>query len=342
MSRGSASATIVPRTSTHAVTWQIVMNSSQPGILAPISSHCRYLEFGAVPDKDHISVLRDLFSRSIAEAIVIGVGPGLAQGLGHAIEGLRPFPALSGPGCDVPSTQAGWCWVRGPDRGRIVHEARSVVHVLRPPFRCDRVVDGFKYDRGLDLTGYEDGTENPSGDDAVDAAVVGGAGPSLDGSSFVAVQQWVHDLDRFNTMPQSERDHIIGHRLSDNEELEDAPISAHVKRTAQEAFDPEAYVLRRSMPWADGNGEGLMFVAFGKSLDAFEAQLSRMTETGRQRDRRPFPFLASHLGKLFLVSADFRWTSGVGRLRHLTVSSHGPEPTYHHVRNRPQWTLSRA
>jgi len=78
-------------------------------------------------------------------------------------------------------------------------------------------------------------------------------------------------------MSQDERDNIIGRRLSDNEELDDAPVSAHVKRTAQESFDPEAFVVRRSMPWANVGGEGLMFVAFGKSLDAFEAQLRRMT-----------------------------------------------------------------
>ena len=77
-------------------------------------------------------------------------------------------------------------------------------------------------------------------------------------------------------MPQSERDNIIGRGLCDNAELEDAPISAHVKRTAQESFEPEAFVVRRSMPWANASGEGLMFVAFGKSLDAFEAQLRRM------------------------------------------------------------------
>jgi putative iron-dependent peroxidase len=30
------------------------------------------------------------------------------------------------------------------------------------------------------------------------------------------------------------------------------------------------------MPWADATQAGLMFVAFGKSLDAFDAQLKRM------------------------------------------------------------------
>jgi putative iron-dependent peroxidase len=52
--------------------------------------------------------------------------------------------------------------------------------------------------------------------------------------------------------------------------------SSHVKRTAQESFEPKAFVLRRSMPWADGMCGGLNFVAFGKSFDAFEAQLRRM------------------------------------------------------------------
>ena len=35
-------------------------------------------------------------------------------------------------------------------------------------------------------------------------------------------------------------------------------------------------MVRRSVPRADKGGEGLMFVAFGQSLDAFEAQLRRM------------------------------------------------------------------
>jgi len=45
---------------------------------------------------------------------------------------------------------------------------------------------------------------------------------------------------------------------------------------AQESFQPEAFVLRRSMPWADATNEGLVFVAFGKSFNAFDALLRRM------------------------------------------------------------------
>jgi putative iron-dependent peroxidase len=36
-----------------------------------------------------------------------------------------------------------------------------------------------------------------------------------------------------------------------------------VKRTAQECFSPEAFILRRSTQWSNGNAGGLNFVAFG-------------------------------------------------------------------------------
>ena len=116
----------------------------------------------------------------------------------------------------------------------------------------------------------------PQGNKALEAAFVRGQGIGLDGSSFVAVQLWVHDFERFAAMPTKEQDDAIGRRRSDNQELSDAPPSSHVKRTAQESFSPEAFVLRRSMPWSEGNAAGLNFVAFGKSFDAFEAQLKRM------------------------------------------------------------------
>ena len=132
------------------------------------------------------------------------------------------------------------------------------------------------YREGRDLSGYVDGTENPTGDAAAQAALVDAASASLAGSSFVAVQQWLHDLDSFEAHPAPHRDNIIGRTQEDDVELDDAPPSAHVKRTAQESFIPEAFVLRRSMPWAEEEHMGLMFVAFGKSFDAFEALLERM------------------------------------------------------------------
>jgi putative iron-dependent peroxidase len=177
----------------------------------------------------------------------------------------------------LPSTPAAlWCWLRGSDRGELLHRSRKVLATLSPAFNLESVTEGFQYDAGRDLTGYEDGTENPTGEKAVEAAIVRGQDNGLDGSSFVAVQQWLHDFDRFETLSPEEQDHSVGRRRIDNEEIADVPASAHVKRTAQESFTPTAFILRRSMPWTDGMRGGLVFVAFGKSFDAFEAQLRRM------------------------------------------------------------------
>jgi len=259
------------------------MDTVQPGILLPVPQCCRYLTFGLIPGADPSEGLEKLKEYGAGAGIVVGLGLSVVSALGEAVEGLRPFPSMVGPGVDIPATPAAlWIWLRGDDPGKLVQTANDLKRLLSPAFRVDEVIDGFKHDvspdgLGRDLSGYEDGTENPEGEDAVKAAVVTGAGPAMDGSSFVAAQRWVHELSIFGRMSAQERDHVIGRRASDNEELEDAPESAHVKRTAQEDFEPEAFVIRRSMPWADAAGEGLEFVAFGASLDAFEAQLTRMS-----------------------------------------------------------------
>jgi putative iron-dependent peroxidase len=248
--------------------------NAQPSIFPGVPRVARYLSFSNRPDTGSAASMEPVQNLDIDDRIVIGIGEPLVALWGGVVPGLRTFPALSGPGVQVPSGQhALWLWLRGDDQGELVNRSISIADSLAGEFRLEQVVDGFKYgneEMGLDLTGYEDGTENPTGDDAVAAAI------AADGSSFVAVQQWVHDLRSFSALPQSEQDHIIGRRKSDNEEIEDAPESAHVKRVEQESFTPEAIVLRRSMPFAQTYGEGLMFVAFGKTLDAFEVQLRRM------------------------------------------------------------------
>jgi len=237
----------------------------------------RYLKFELESDVDPRSGFEALRDLRVDETLVIGVGPSLLEAAGVRVEGIRPFPQLVGAKVDIPSTQSAlWCWLRGEDRGEIVHQTRTLAETLQDHFNVIDIVDSFMFGDSRDLTGYEDGTENPQGDDAVAAGILSETGTDLDGSSFVAVQQWIHDLDAFESLPQKVRDQIIGRRLSDNEELDDAPPSAHVKRTEQESFEPEAFVVRRSLPWTDGPENGLMFVAFGRTLDAFEMQLRRM------------------------------------------------------------------
>jgi porphyrinogen peroxidase len=163
------------------------------------------------------------------------------------------------------------------DRSAMFDAGRAFAAALADAFTVSEEIEAFKYRGGKDLSGFEDGTENPKGEAALAASVIAGRGNGLDGGSFVAVQRWVHDLHAVEAMKLETREMTIGRRQESNEEIEDAPESAHVKRTAQESFEPEAFVLRRSMPYGGIAEHGLYFVAYGESLDRFERQLRRMS-----------------------------------------------------------------
>lgn len=250
----------------------------QQGLLAkPVPAHARHLFFSLQSVQALPAVLDVLLPQVDGQSLILGVGAPLVKALGRDVPGLRAFPQLDAV-VENPSTQhALWLWLRGEERGELFLQAQALEQLLAPALRLVDNVDGFLHRGGHDLSGYEDGTENPVDDEAIEAAIVAGEQPGLAGSSFAAFQLWKHDLNYFKSLPQVEQDNIIGRRLSDNEELEDAPASAHVKRTAQESFAPEAFVVRRSVAWADERGAGLAFVALGHSLDAFEVQLRRMS-----------------------------------------------------------------
>lgn len=243
----------------------------QPSVLAPVSPAARFTEWDLCPGADPGAVRRALAALPVDAETLIGVGAPLASFLGVERDELRVFPALPGRGVTAPSTQhALLIRATAGDPGAALHAARRAAGPLTGLFRCADATDAATYDGGRDLTGYVDGTENPTGGAAAAAAL------ASDGSSFLAIQRWVHDLDAFEHHGPEARDAIFGRSRADDVELPDAPISAHVRRTAQEGFTPPAFVVRRSMPWAHGSRHGLVFLAFGHSFDAFEALLRRM------------------------------------------------------------------
>jgi putative iron-dependent peroxidase len=194
-----------------------IIERVQPGILKPVPIVARSLTFRIDDPAGAGESLREFAARYSCDCGVVGLGEPCTRAMSARIPGFGTFPAMSGPALAVPSTQdALWIRLCGPDRGVVFDSARTVRHLLAGAFRLSDTLDTFIYHGGRDLTRFEDGTENPEDDAAIDAAIVRD-GP-LAGSSFVAVQQWVHDLGRFECRSAKERDEIIGRSAETNEE----------------------------------------------------------------------------------------------------------------------------
>jgi putative iron-dependent peroxidase len=182
------------------------MSETQSGILAGCPRLAMYMTFTLIDAAAAKKALRALCDSADGDKTVVGLGEPLVLAIGGTIQGLRTFPSYSGSGFTVPSTQSHlWLWLRGDDRGDLMLRSQALAATLAPAFAQESVVDGFQYGASRDLTGYEDGTENPKGKKAVEAGVVAGRGDGMDGSSFVAVQQWVHDFKRFGALSPRER-----------------------------------------------------------------------------------------------------------------------------------------
>jgi len=248
--------------------------------LAALPDFAKFITYRLTAEDNLRQCLQQLALFVDGESVVLGVGKPLADKLGCQIPGLTAMPEYSHNNLTLPADQGDlMLWLRAHGgssaMGELSHLAMRLRGLLSSNFVEHSHVDAFNYD-GRDLSGYEDGTENPEGDKALAAAFVASSEGGLYGSSFMALQPWQHSLMEFKQRSQAEQDNTIGRRIEDNEEFDEAPESAHVKRAAQESYTPEAFILRRSMPWVSGARNGLVFVAFGKSFAAFNAIMQRM------------------------------------------------------------------
>jgi putative iron-dependent peroxidase len=161
------------------------------------------------------------------------------------------------------------------------------------------------------LIGFVDGTENPTGQAAIDAVVVGDEDAEFAGGSYVIVQKYLHDLTRWNDLPVAEQERIIGrHKLSDVE-LDDAvkPTYAHNALTTIVENGEELDIVRDNMPFGDvGKGEfGTYFIGYARSPHRIEQMLENMF-VGRPPGNydRLLDFSRAVTGTLFFVpSATF-------------------------------------
>jgi putative iron-dependent peroxidase len=224
---------------------------------------------------------------------------------------LHPFRELSGPVHSAPSTPGDLLFhirAQRPDLcfalgGEIMDRLRDVVTVRDE-------VHGFKYFDVRDLLGFVDGTENPVGQAAADAVLVGSEDEAFAGGSYVIVQKYVHDLTAWNALPVEAQELAIGRRKLSDVELSDKPANAHVALTT--IVDPdgtEREILRDNMPFGSvGKGEfGTYFIGYARTPTVTERMLERMfLGDGAAAHDRILDFSTAVTGSLFYTpTVDF-------------------------------------
>jgi len=172
-------------------------------------------------------------------------------------------------------------------------------------------VHGFRYFDDRDLIGFVDGTENPRGQKAVDAVLVGEEDRTFAGGSYVIVQKYLHDMDGWNALSSEDQERIIGRKKLSDIELEDTtkPTSAHSALTTIVEDGKEIKILRDNMPFGrPSQGEfGTYFIGYSRSPRTIEQMLDNMF-IGRPPGNydRLLDFSRAVTGSLFFVpSATF-------------------------------------
>jgi putative iron-dependent peroxidase len=214
---------------------------------------------------------------------VIGFGADLAHRLGLVVpEDFRSFETIGAGGRTAPATQHDlFVWFHGQARADIFDAALGARRAITEVGAIVADVAAFVYHDSRDLTGFIDGTENPSADEGRDLAVVAEGRPGS-GGSVVLLQRWVHDLDRFHALAIAEQERVFGRTKPDSVELteHELPENAHISRVAMDDDDGnEVEIYRRSVPWGDSTESGLVFVGFTDELTKIDDMLHAMYGT---------------------------------------------------------------
>ena len=172
-------------------------------------------------------------------------------------------------------------------------------------------VQGFRYFDDRDLIGFVDGTENPRGQAAADAVLIGEEDPTFAGGSYVIVQKYLHDLERWNTLSTEEQEKIIGrhqavrHRTGRRGQTHLSTQRAHNHRRGRKRDQDPARQHALRQP---GHGEfGTYFIGYSRSPRTIEQMLENMF-VGRPPGNydRLLDFSRAVTGNLFFVpSATF-------------------------------------
>ena len=158
--------------------------------------------------------------------------------------------------------------------------AKQIMAKLGSALTVQDETHGFKYFDDRDLIGFVDGTENPVGKACTDAAIIGDEDPDFAGGSYVIVQKYLHDLQKWNELPVEKQEGIVGRKKLSDIELDDAakPPFAHNVLTTIVENGKQLDIVRDNMPFGDvGKGEfGTYFIGYARSPRRTEQMLENM------------------------------------------------------------------
>jgi putative iron-dependent peroxidase len=265
------------------------MASPQSGIFALGTSSHAYLELDlaltAEPGSVVARVARMREPRTTIGGVnlVAGFRPELWFGVApdDAPPGVTGFnePIVGPTGYALPATQHDIVlWLTGAGYDVVFDLSRDVVAALAGQAELSHEMVGWPYHHDRDLTGFIDGTENPTLVDAMSVALVPPGTPG-EGGSILLLQQWEHDAMDWESLPVAAQEAVIGRRKPDSVELDPKPITSHVARTDQDQFGK---IFRRNIAYGSVSRHGTIFVGFSGSQQILASMLDSMV--GREGD----------------------------------------------------------
>jgi putative iron-dependent peroxidase len=269
------------------------MTQAQKGICAEPNIHALFLTFTVVDDDTQamrvkLARIIDLFTHfdeEYYEAMVSGV---LAIGINYWYElypdiipkELAPFPAMICDDRSAPNSPGDLFIQIKADRMDICYAiGTEIIQLLKVHGDLYEEVRGFRYLDGRDLTGFVDGTENPRGMRKFDVAIVGDNDSDFVGGSYIHIQRYRHNMTKWQLLPVSSQEDIIGRTKAENVEYAADKKSAfsHTKRiNLKDENDMSIEILKQSMPYGDMSVQGLYFVSCASSPEPFTKILKSM------------------------------------------------------------------
>jgi putative iron-dependent peroxidase len=260
----------------------------QAGIFAVGTASHGYLELDLVAGADAsaaVTVLADLAERETtmgATNLVVGVRPELWEPLGPLPDGLTGFDVdvVGADGFRMPATQHDLAlWFSSATYDVVFDAVLDALRRLSPYASPALELRGWAYHRDRDLTGFEDGTENPTLASAPAYALVPDGSPGA-GGAVLLLQQWAHD-PAWLSLPDAEQERAMGRTKADSVELDPKPEASHVARTDQDTL---GHVLRRNTAYGTVSDHGTVFVGFAAAKEPLQRMLEQMAGVRGPRD----------------------------------------------------------